>query len=222
MASTLFPMVLLGRTFQSFYEINLFANKLWFIQITLCLLSCIKSKIHLPSKQHHQGFLLKQFYSYLIFCSIIYVLEMIFNDIFFENFEQFLHHFLAILFFAATLFEPHIICTLYLVPVFLHSVYWLCLDEVTLNVYNVSLLCCPTLIMVRTYRRSSKRFSARLFILIALLFNANLFGYLYGYNVNLFELNVCNLVTSLVVSVAITSPFYFYMIYVNLGKMEEI
>lgn len=211
----MFPLDIFGQRFESFYDINVFLNYLWFIQIAICLLVCVKNQIHFPTKTRRVGkldnALIGQFYIYLLVSSISYLSEMVLGDILVENFELFLHHFFAVLFFYYNYLEKRTMCTCYLVPFLLHSLYWIFVQDIILDVYNVSLMISIVLMLLKAYKRDTKLLSFRYFICIVLLFNSNMLGYFYGYGIKLWQLDYLNFVQSLVLSILVSSPFYIYL-----------
>jgi hypothetical protein len=206
-----------------FDQVILTLNKVWFLQILIAWLYCIKIRRFVPVQANAKNSIfIKQFYIYLFNNSLAYFVEVLFSNAFFILFERFAHHVISALLFYVSYLKPNIISVAYLTPFLLHSIYLLELsyqytDEI-LFVYNLSILVCSAIMMYATYNRRIKFHSLRVLILSGLLFNVNLFGKNYGYYVNLFELDYKKAASSFMFSLALSSPFYFYLVHVNYEK----
>ena len=202
-------------------------NKIWVIQIFIAWLYCIKIRRFLPAQTNARiSIFIKQFYIYLLTCSIVYFTEMLFSDTFYFLFERFAHHVVAILLFYSCYLKPTIISFCFLTPILLHSIYWLEIARIyasrLLVFYNLSILINSFIIMLTTYNRTTKLYSLRVLILSGLLLNVNMFGARYGFSVNLFELDYEKAKESLIFSLTTSSPLYFYLIYVNYEKLTKL
>ena len=162
---------------------------------------------------------LKQFFIYLSANAMVYAVDMLATNIFFSMFERFIHHIIAILIFYATYLEQSLLCVTYLTPYLLHSVYWLNVfsnsNEFLLMVYNLTLLLSCLVGILKTYNIKVKLCSLRILILTGLLFNVNMFGFMYDYHVEIFNLDLKKTFYSFFTSILFSTPYYFYLFYVN-------
>ena len=76
-------------------------------------------------------------------------MELIFTDILITKFESFLHHIFAILLLASVVYQPIIICFNFLIPLFIHAIYWLISESIkydhsifVLIIYNATFFIC--------------------------------------------------------------------------------
>ena len=213
----LLPFEIFGIEFITINEILNFLNKLWFMQIFICFAYCLKIKRYLPNNQ--SSIFLKQFYIYLLANAMVYVVDMLVTNIFFNMFERFFHHIIAILIFYATYLEQSLLCVTYLTPYLLHSLYWLNIfsnsNEFVLMIYNLTLLLSCLIGIWKTYNTKVKLCSLRILILTGLLFNVNMFGYMYDYYVEIFNLDLKKAFFSFFISILVSMPYYYYLFYVN-------
>lgn len=215
-------------TFQisQFDHILINFNNIWFIQTLIALLYCIRIRRFVPTQPNAKiSIFIKQYLICLITNSIVYLGEILLSNTFFTKFERFAHHVVAISLFYLTCLRPNIICVCILSTGFFHSLYWF---DFTLEykfhilfIYNLSLLVNSVIIMWTTYNRTVKLYSLKVLILTGLLYNINIFGDQYGYFVNLLELDFEKAKSSLIFSLSTSSPFYFYLIYVNWEKLTK-
>lgn len=216
----LLPIEVFGKKFQTYNQILLFFNKIWIIQISLGIFYCLKNSIYLPRNVRINSYFIFQLYSYFGLKSIIYLAELIFSKVFYDQLERFLHHIFAILIFITSILEPNVFSVFYLLPYFIHSIYWieeLGFPDTILGTYNISLLLSLSIIIHKTYNRQKKIINLKFILSVSLLFNVNLFGYFYGYNVNLNYLDSEKFFISIIKSVLVSVPFYLYLIIVNLN-----
>jgi len=203
-------------------------NIIWVIQIFIAWLYCIKIKRFVPTQANAKiSIIIKQFLAYLFTNAIIYILEMLFSNTFFTMFERFAHHVVAIILFYVCYLKQNIISVAFLTPFLIHSIYWLEHNVITkysnelLLLYNLSLLTNSVFIMYTTYNRTVKLYSLRVLILSGLLYNVNIFGDRYHYNVEIFNLDYKKAKDSLWFSLATSTPLYSYLIYVNYEKLRS-
>jgi hypothetical protein len=212
------PVEIFGHRFYSFEELLKLFNNIWIIQITICFCYCIRTKRYFPAFNLKINIFIKQLYVYFIVKSIIYGLQILFTDTFYFRLEIFLHHLLAISLFIFTYCNPLIISVCYLFPFLVHSIYWCysgSYSDELLIIYNFTLLICPILISLKTYNRRVKIASIKILISAILLFNVNIVGHFYNYNIQIFKLNTDKLFKSIVMSLMFSVPFYFYLFYLN-------
>ena len=216
------PLKILTLNFYTFDDIIYFFNSnIWIYQIFACLVYCLVTRRYLPSKSPIQtSFLIKQMNFYFISEIIIYVLEIIYSTIRIDMFERFLHHLCSIFLFSATIYEPKIICVNYALPTFIHSIYWSLIRQNNfssdmiysiLMLYNALLIVC-SIIIIRGCHWKERVISIRIPLLATLLFNINIMSHFYGYNLNLSDLNVTKLTSSIVFSFAFSLPIYIYLV----------
>ena len=131
----LFPFVFFDRTFNNFDDVVYHINRsVWLYQIGLGLVYCACTRRFLPDRNYKSAvpsrakhaLFLKQINVYFLTAIVVYSLEMSLSTppILVAMFERFLHHICAILLIVATLVEQHILCFHYVLPLFLHSLYW--------------------------------------------------------------------------------------------------
>lgn len=215
----LLPIEIFGQSFQTYNQILIYFNKIWIIQISLTFFYCFKMSIYLPRSYPVNSYFISQIYSYFGIKSIIYLFEMLSSSIFYDQTERFLHHIFAILIFIKSILEPNVFSVFYLLPYFIHGIYWIEefeFPESILAAYNFSLLLSTTVIIRKSYNRKNKIISLKLILFTSLLFNVNLFGHFYGYNVNLNNLDEHKFLNSWIKSIIISIPFYLYLIIVNI------
>lgn len=215
------PFEVFGKKFQTYDEILLFFNKIWIVQISISLFYCLKKSLYLPRKESVNSYFLYQLYSYFALKSLIYLAEILFTQVFYEQLERFLHHVFAILIFLVTILQPNIISVFYLIPYLIHAIYWiedLEFPDIILAAYNLSLLLSLSIIISKTYNKKKKIINLKFILSTSFLFNVNLFGYYYGYNVNLNNLNIKLFFSSIIKSFLTSTPFYFYLVIVNINK----
>ena len=215
----IFPIRVFDITFWTYDHINVYLNRLWILQIIVCLLFCIRNKKYFPSSHLKSSFFIKQIYFYFITSSIIYLTEIILTNVLVSMFERFMHHLIAIFIFVSVMIEPQILSVIFLLPFLIHSIYWLITDwnnsEIVLFIYNLDILVNLTIMVLKTYNKKVKYYSFRVPLFAILLYNINLLGYLYDYNINFVYLNGEKFFKSFIYSTIISLPFYFYLIYVN-------
>lgn len=79
--------------------------------------------------------------------SMLYVVELGCTNMLCGYSAMAVHHALSLLLFAVTLYEPYYVCTIWVIPYWLHSVYWVVLttvhsavaESLLLTAYNISL-----------------------------------------------------------------------------------
>ena len=147
---------------------------------------------------------------------------MLFSNVFFIRFERFAHHVVSYFSVLVCYQEPNIFCVMYIAPLFLNSLHWLPigLQNEFLYIYNVSIIIFSILTFYTSYNRRVKLLSARIFIVSGLLYNVNVFGYAYGFRVNIFDLNYEKAVYSFWFSLVTSSPLYGYLIYINCDNLN--
>lgn len=215
---TILPLEIFGLSFYSFDELLKFFNNAWLIQIAVCFYYCIKTKQYFPTLNLKSNIFINQIYVYFLMKSIIYVSQIIFTESYYFRFEDFLHHIAAISLFLQSYFNPNVISACYLFPFLVHSIYWSysgSYSDQLLAIYNMTLLICTTLITIKSYNTKKKIVGIKILITSALLFNVNLVGYFYGYNIRIFELDTEKFFESIMLSLFVSLPYYFYLVYVN-------
>ena len=218
---SIFPFTLFGKIFWSSSVLQVFLNQIWFVQILVCLCFCFKYKRYWPQKNTKYNIYIKQIHFYFFVLSLLYIYEIFELKTFYLIFEKFLHHVLAILLFVVTYLKPQIISVLYLIPYLIHSIYWLKYGfdtDLVLLIYNISILVCSVIIMIKSYNRRVKTYSLRVLLLSGLLYNVNIFGAWYGYDVKILNLDMNKCFKSMAVSIVTSLPFYFYLVYVNMER----
>jgi hypothetical protein len=212
------------------FEVNdliYYANYFWFIQIFICLIYCLLSKRYVPNqlllvKSNH--ILIKQLNFYFISQMLLYLIEIIKYNIIITQFERFLHHVCAILLFASTVYEPVLICVNYLLPTFVHSIYWCLYKRIRysyyiLMIYNLLLFIAACLFLNNW---KNNLISIRIPLFGAILFNVNLMGHFYDYEINFNHLDGEKFIKAIIFSFILTLPIYFYIIYFWLKKKSLI
>jgi len=223
--SELFPFELFGTVFVDFDQINAKLNKLWTIQIIICLFYCIKQKKYVPSLNFKHSIFIKQIYVYFLTTSFVYLIEILFSNVLIAMFERFMHHMFAIMILCSVMLEPQILSVVFIFPFLIHSIYWLKTNgeysEAVLIIYNLDILINVAIMIYMTYNRKLKCYSYRVPLFATLLYNINMFGHLYGYGVNLMNLNIHKCLISFLISCCVSFPFYFYLLYVNLSNVSS-
>ena len=87
-------------------------------------------------------------------------------------------------------------------------------NEFVLMIYNLTLLLSCFVGIWKTYNTKVKLCSLRILIITGLLFNVNIFGYMYDYYVNIFDLDLRKAFVSIFISILTSLPYYFYLFYV--------
>ena len=219
-------------TFKTFDDVIFYFNSsIWIYQIAACLIYCLFARRYLPpSSNTTSHFMIKQLNFYFISEILIYIVEMIYSTILTTMFERFLHHTCAILLFLATMRESKIVCVHFLIPTFVHSVYWTLIrngrfsEEIVysvLMVYNGCLFLSASIILKYSYWKT-KVISFRAPILCTLLFHVNVMSHFYGYNLNLYFINEEKLIRSLVLSSTMSMPIYLFFIFLTYRTSKTI
>jgi len=161
-------------------------------------------------------------------------MELILTDIVITKFEKFLHHSFAILLFALVVHHPNIICCNFMLPVFVHSVYWLISETVNhdqstlvLMIYNMTLISSSCLFL-KEYFWNNKQLQINmrtaLFLVCVLatcLCFSNVMGYFYGYNVNFKNLDDLKFLKANFYALVLTLPCFSYLIYLQYFKADR-
>jgi hypothetical protein len=172
----------------------------------------------------HDNFSINQLKIYLSTQSILYLFELSLTDILITEFEKFLHHLFAILLFTLVIYQPIIICCNFLLPVFVHSVYWLISEtannaygNLVLYVYNFTLILSSCLFLKEYFwnnKNLQMNIRTALFLICLLatcLFYANMMGYFYGYNINFKRLDDLKFLKSNFYALILTFPCFSYL-----------
>ena len=111
--------------------------------------------------------------------------------------------------------KPNNICVAFLTALLIHSIYWLefiseYYGNQILVIYNLTVLTNVIITVFKTYNRTVKLSSLGGLILSGLIYNVNVFGYMYGYNVNLFNLDYQKATKSL------------WLWFKNIGMLENL
>jgi hypothetical protein len=204
---------------------------IWTLQILIAFIFCICTKRFLPflyfNKRIDHHFLLNQLNIYFIGMILIYLFEIYYDSIYWTMFEKFLHHIFAILLFLATIYEPNTICFFYLLPTLVHAIY--CsfskpesqLSYLLLMSYNLLMIIAIALGLVCCYWKY-KCISMRCPLFATMVFNSNMMGYFYGYDINFEMLDKENFAKSIVKSIILTTPLYLCLIYTfSRGEQEK-
>jgi hypothetical protein len=209
----------------NFNNIYYYSSFIWIWQITLALLHCITAKIYYPSNSfinNSNNFSFKQLKIYLITQMILYFIEIILTDILITKFERFSHHVFAILLFGSVLYQPIIICFNFVLPIFIHAIYWLISESVSydqsnyaLMVYNASLIICCSLIFKECFWTNKNLIHFRSPLFATCLFYVNMMGYFYDYNINLKQLDNFKFFKSIIFSLFLTFPIFSCFIYLH-------
>ena len=185
-------------------------NRIWFIQILICILYCAKQKRILPSDSHSKHLAVTQFRFFLLMNILVYSFEIVHTGIIFYNFDSFVHHIFAILIFIFSYLEQNVICVFYLLPYLMHTLYWsLQCPTTLLFIYNLSLVTVTmTIIFVNHYWSS---ISLRIPLVTLCLAHTNLFSYFYDDYLYLEDLGTYESMRSMILSSFIALPTYFYL-----------
>lgn len=219
---SIFPIGIFGVTFLSVTELQAFLNKIWFVQILICLCCCIKYKRYWPEYNKKYDAFIMQIYSYLFLSSVLYIIETFEEQLLFTSFDLFLHHIFAIMLFHVTYLKPHIISVCFLTPFLIHSLCWIpgFNTDFVLIIYNISVLIVSVIMMNKSYNKHVKVYSLRALILCGLLYNTNIYSGYYGYNVEILNLDIEKCFKSLAVSLITSVPYYSYLVYVNIDLIN--
>jgi hypothetical protein len=212
----LFPIKILSITINDFNDINYYLNFVWLTQITLCLICTIIKRRFVPKYKTNKTYILiEQIKIYFITQSIVYFFEIILTNLLITCFERFLHHVFAIILLLSTCYQSSIICVTYIVPVFVHSIYWSLtkttsddFNNIILFIYNLSLFISSTLFI-----KNVNLICYNIPFYATCISNVNLMGYLYDYNINLNYLNKIKFFESFFISTIISMPIYIYVFY---------
>ena len=213
-------------------NLDYYPNFIWIIQIFASLAYCLAKKRFVINEEcngiRNQHFLIKQLYFYFSTQIILFLNELIQSDFIITNLEKFFHHLLAILLFLSTMYEPVFISVNYLIPTLIHCIYWCSIKTITpyfslkiLAVYNLFLFIAAFNFFKKWYRINYV--TIRVPLLILILFNNNLIGYFYNYNINILNLDIFKLLISILKSLCISLPIFVFIIYSFLnGKVKKV
>ena len=126
-----------------FDRIKYGCNMIWLVQISIALLYCIKKGRFFPVPLNERNSIfISQFFAYFFSQSVVYLMEMLFSNVFFIRFERFAHHVVSYFSVLVCYQEPNIFCVMYLTPLLLNSLHWLPigLQNEFLYIYNVSII----------------------------------------------------------------------------------
>ena len=222
MVKHLFPFKVLIFEIKSFDNIvYYFYRYIWTLQIFSAFIYCILIKRFLPvfyfSKKRDYHFMLKQLNFYFIGVIVIYIAEIYYTDIFWTEFERFVHHVFAILLFSSTVYEPNVISFIYLLPTLVHAIYWAFLRSGSDYIYGIlmiynTLIFLMASLMFYSCHWKSKRISIRCPLFVTFVFHSNMMGHFYGYGINFSFLHKEKFVDSLARSTCLALPVYLYLI----------
>lgn len=222
MVQNLFPFTILGLKITSFDSIVYYCYRyIWTAQIFVAFIYCIVTKRFLSSKDFNKKrdyhFVLRQLNFYFIGVILIYLVELYYEDLYWTMLERFLHHVFAILLFSATIYEPNTISFIYLLPTIVHAIYWSFLRSGSQYMYEVLMVYNALLIIVVFTSLigchwKSKRISIRCPLFVTLVFNSNMMGHFYDYNINFDNLNTEKFMDSIMKSTCLALPVYLYLI----------
>ena len=196
-------------------------NSLWLFQICLALVYCIATGRYLPTKKTNQetNILLSQINCHLFTIVVIYAIEMYYEQLHIRQFDRFLHHLFSILASFATFLEFQIMCFWFLAPLIFHAAYWIFIKQEILLIYNVLILIATSLFIYCHVR--DNRISLRVPLLISLVFNSNIMGYLYDFKIDLSQLDEEKFKYSVILSCGLSAPFYIYLIYLSFRSSKN-
>lgn len=199
-------------------KIVFYLNKIWIIQIFIGLIYCWVKKIYFPDKNNMvllNSILIKQIRFYLITHMMVYLMQMLFSNLIFQSFDCFLHHMLSIFLFLSTLYEPHVISVSYLVPYFMHCIYWFIDTDMIelLVIYNIFLVMNSLIVVIYAYQKKIEIISIRIPLACVFIFNVNLFGLLYGFDLNLNNINIIRFWNAFGLSTISSMPLYVFFIF---------
>ena len=232
MVKTFFPFKFLELEILSVNDIIYYCYcYIWTLQIFIAFIFCIHTKRFLPilyfNKRINHHFLLKQLNIYFTGVILIYMFEIYYDSIYWTMFEKFLHHVFAILLFLATICEPNTICFFYLLPTLVHAIY--CsfskpesqLSYLLLMTYNLLMIIAIVLGLMCCFWKS-KCISMKCPLFATMVFNSNMMGHFYGYDINFEMLDKETFVKSIVKSIILTAPIYLCLIYsFSRGEQEN-
>ena len=180
-------------------------NAFWLIQTSACILYCAFKRRLLPIvRVESEHFAIKQLFLMLITNALLYAIQLLMIDNWIYSFNNCLHHLLAIAIFIQTIYESNIISVIYCLPYLFHTLYWsIGHSNVTLFVYNFFLFVSSILMLV--YCKKVITFKIPLFG--SILLQINLFWYLYGDDLRLFEINREKLIESVILAITAATPF---------------
>jgi hypothetical protein len=109
-------------------RVHVFFNCLFLFQCTMAICSCIMTERWFPSSStqywNGQSFFIQQFGLMLIVHGLLYVSELVSTTMFTDFHSMAAHHVISLLIFEATLLDPKMICSVSLIPYFIHHAYW--------------------------------------------------------------------------------------------------
>ena len=201
---------------ESEYDIQItlilvYANRIWFIQTVICMLFCMYTSRLKPIKRKNlkdESILILQFLGMLISNSIIYLIQLSVAKNWIEKLDTCLHHVFSIFIFIQTLREYNIISSIYLLPYLTHTIYWsniIGYEDILLAFYYISFLITCLYLINKSILNEISYIIPLYGIIIS---TVNLFWYFHGQNLNIFNFQRSNVVTSLIKSILVNLPVF--------------
>ena len=203
--------------------ITIYLNRIWFVQTTICLLFCIYAGRLKPVKKMNYDFkqesiFILQFLLVLVINTIIYLIELTLVENWTNKLDMCLHHLLGVCIFVQTIKEPFMICSIFLPPYLIHTIYKgkiIGNDDILLWIYLSSFS--TSFLYLINSKNISKQISLKIHFLGFLIIFVNLFWYFHGQDFNIYQFHILDAVIAmlksllLIVSLILISKLFYSM-----------
>jgi len=201
---------------EMFHYENVVLNRMWFFQMLTCFVTCVATgrlwPVSKSAARQQTPWAIAQVKLYLLTNVTLYVIEMYYKGIFHEEFDKWMHHFVALLIFVQSFREQNLLSAVYCLPFLVHTFYWLLLAQhfPLLIVYN-------SLFFVAIFsvlnHGSLRNITPTMPFLGFVIIHVNLFSYFYETKLNLRQIDYAKMYMALLKSSLIAAQLYLYVIW---------